>query len=1487
MDVPLTVSLASSAPSVDAARQAIHAIRGYQYQALAAALAWVDLENDAVIFLEVAEDYAEIVGSAINAVQVKDHPSSGSVTLHSISVRKAVAAFVDLVERNPSRQVRLRFLTTSSIGTERPLPAGFDSIPGLEYWRLARSVADVEPLRQVLEGDRYPDSVRKFCSVRNDGELREELIRPLTWDCGSPDVKSLRQELESRLVIVLRDRFQMPSQEAPRVADAVAYRVIQKSAHPETQDRALTQEKFNELVDYATRVSLPRATFEQLIRKLAERAQPSAGHTSSVESTSRDNQYWLIDASTFPQPNILVRRTEVEAAIQYSLKTASVCFVVGPTGVGKSMAAYSIASKPPNETAWIIDLRNADIREVQIRLNQTLPLLAGMEYSTLIVEDLDGIEDSSVQTALARVVEAAHRHDMRVLVTRHRWPSAGALNRLGQTPDCVVACPHFTEQETNALVEKAGGDPAVWGRLAHFAGASGHPQLTHAFVAGMAAKGWSNEEAKQVVSPGRTSDGLESARDAARENLIRSLPAPAPHLLYRLSIATGTFKRSLAIAIGTVSPPVPGASECFDQLVGRWIEALPAGRFRTSPLAVGYGSRMLTTEEQIQVHQTIATEILRDTPIDIGDFDAILLHGIAGQSNNALFILSHIINTADLETREAIAKRVIAFPFLDTKKPIYPKNRTISAMLRLSQFRLVVESDAPEDTAEVVSALLYEARGVPAKQAGQHLEPVVLSAILSSIGIANHVPEWVDLLSRYRRLLQKDEILQSAKDDADKEVPILTTLFSIGIHGLDSVEKLENIFRGLDALGFDERQEMLTPIEPRYADFDLVVHHPWTSESRRTGFDAASAAKRYKRMARLAQEWGNRKLSLQCSVGVVAMLDEHLGETEAALGVLNAAQQSLGKDPILTRAFAKFHDRHGQNPEALGYYRDIVPHVDAISSVNAVYTLREAAIVAARCGDWETARSWFLKAQAAAEPLEPLGLGAIRVGFGADAAMASYEVGDLQGALSLLQGALLSLEEIDPHANLQAAHCHHVVRHTVLWLDAKSQGRDTTVEGEPIAMIPGACSNPEPVEGIKERPLGHIDLAWYLLAGMEITADVDLGIRGVLTERTALGHFPVLEHGLRLDALCACIRRLDSASFSICLLEFVAAEVFFQGNDPEPRELFDVMDPTRELIPEIPRDSTANPAADRVARRAILAFAVRSLFDGQPNAVARLHDVMELNLGQSYPGKTLVDNWTDPLPVRSDLDYEIAAILPQCLAVGALPPDLLFLAGLRLLEWIAQSQFKVVLMPQFAPWLKGQWKRVLKTQRFLLHAPASSASSHRSRSKKPVGRRAVRCEAHSGRRARSPLASKHLHSQSPDRAGQRASRLTAVSMLRIGVDLYRDIVRPRSDWHAEPERAGESKRGTPFWEGVGVLSGTLRSPRTGVSDLRRGTRAGPAARVLWVVSGGGWAGGFLVGLKVGCRPRTRTNPTSRIPLNWCSGWYARDSLVEIQGRLPP
>src|SRR3954453_4038691 len=73
---------------------------------------------------------------------------------------------------------------------------------------------------------------------------------------------------------------------------------------------------------------------------------------------------------------------------------------------------------------------------------------------------------------------------------------------------------------------------------------------------------------------------------------------------------------------------------------------------------------------------------------------------------------------------------------------------------------------------------------------------------------------------------------------------------------------------------------------------------------------------------------------------------------------------------------------------------------------------------------------------------------------------------------------------------------------------------DVGPDDPPVSMPPGACSNPEPPESIRDFPLETLDIAWYRLAMVELAADQAVGIDDSLAVRLEGRSIPFMEIGL-------------------------------------------------------------------------------------------------------------------------------------------------------------------------------------------------------------------------------------------------------------------------------------------------------------------------------------------------------------------------------------
>ena len=755
-------SIVNTLPSADAARQAVDSLRGYGYQALVTTLAWLDIDEQTRLFLEVAEDYATVAGDALRAVQVKDTRASGRVTLSTQSVRDAIAAYVDLVHRNPNSRVDLRFFTTSEVGRERRRADRPGGLPGLEYWQKAagRRHAEVLPLRKILESDRFPESVREFTRARNDTELRRDLIQRLHWDCGQLPSATIREELEARLVVLSRDQFRLPAQEARRLVDILVHHVLQTSLADSPENRVLTRATLYDAIDTATRISVPRVALEHLATRIQAFLPDLLQDTPVPEmSFSAEDVSWIISGTTLPVPQGIISRVSVEPALRRALETSPVCLLVGASGVGKSSLSQRIAAIRSGDFA-LVEFRNLGSEETRRRLDMIFARLGGLSSSVLILDDLNDITDPQVRVSIARVVEASRRRERELIITCYRTPTPTVLTQLNLGHQCVVICTHFSEDEVGTLVECNGGNPCTWGRLCYIAGGQGHPQLSHALVAGLAARGWPSHDIEDLIKQGLSSHDIEATREAARRNLVPALPEDTRNLLYRLSIAGGRIDRALALTVGRMAPRIPEAGECMDQLVGPWLEGVGRDLFRVSPLASNFGRDVLSPEEQRQIHDTIATYMLEKGTISAGDTNATLLHALAGQSAGNLARLGQAVWRSDGVVLKTLAEQLYVLRLMPTSRPIYGQEPVVSVVLRVAQFRLVVAVGDGGRVRDVAAALVAEIGTLPDATYGRATRVLATMSVLGVKGVANYVDNWVGILADFRRMVEEDSTLQ-------------------------------------------------------------------------------------------------------------------------------------------------------------------------------------------------------------------------------------------------------------------------------------------------------------------------------------------------------------------------------------------------------------------------------------------------------------------------------------------------------------------------------------------------------------------------------------------------------------------------------------------------------------------------------------------------------------------------------------------------------
>lgn len=1293
----------------DAARQAVDSLRGYAYQVIAAALAWLDLEQQGKLFLEVAEDYAVVVRDAIEAVQVKDTEASGTVTLNTDSVQGAVSHFVSLTSGNPGVDVQLRYLTTSGIGKERAVDDRPGGMAGLDYWRMAATGADVGPLRSILESNKFSTEVQNFVRERNDEALRSDMLQKIHWDCGKPDINSLRMELEERMIVVGRDKFDLPTLDATRVVDMLIYRVLEKSIAKGQVDRVLTRADLCRAIDQATRISVPRHAAEMMAISsgLAATTLTCLGNGLPVAIAELG---WLFDGNALPPAKRMVPREAIETGIADRIRRFGASIVVGASGLGKSLVARAVARSQAAEFT-MVDFRNANAEETRSRLNAMFARIGSLRAPIVIFDDLNHFNDPLVALSVTRVFEALRRRDRAAIVTCYRSPTANALSNVGLDAGCLIECPYFTEEEAKELVTLHGGDPNLWGRLAYVAGGSGHPQLVHAFIVGMGARGWPPSALSAIVSQGFSSGDIEAEREAAQRRLVSEIPESGRSLLYRLSLTVGSFDRTLALIIANAPPPITLAGEYLDALIGPWLETLGRNNYRVSPLVARLGRGMMPPTEQATIHSVIASQLVASGTIDGGDADRIMAHALVGKNEQVLLILARSILMSDERTTGFLADVLAVFRLLRTDTPLFPDSPPVSQALRLAQFKILVAARETEKIAGCVSALLTETDQQPTPELHRAFQAMTFATVLGTMGIANYLDNWLDLLQQFQVLMEANKFMNILRDDYEvrKQRPsnIFGMLFAIGSTGIFSVARLESVINRLDQLDTAKRSLYLSAILEIAPDFSILINGAWSSESKRATLNAVDAAERYRRMALKTASWGIRPVMAQCWIARAVMLDEYSEDSQGALRALDEALEAVGEDILLSRARAKIYWRLQDHERALQILRKIADEVGRDNHVERAFALREAAISAAKCGEWALAEAWFLESKSAAAACQLPDMTIMAIGLGADAAVAALQIEEIDRALINLSDSLKALSGIDPTSSLSAMYCHQIIRHTVLWAQAHIDRNKVDIDGAPIAIVPGCCSNPEPPDAVNSRSLGPIDLAWYMLANSEVTSGKNVGIADNLYDRLTSGPIPVMEIDLRVRRVKRDITDLNANGFARHLWSHVEAFAHLYQQGQQMMATFDVLKPARGDIPTVPRGNLSAPPISTIAGEALFAYAIAAACKHSAEALSDLEAALSDVFDGDVPGAALLarTNAAVQQASASSFDDALSDAVSWFRSDTGQTPKTYCLAAIRFFQQAGRSNFKSYLIPIIAAWQRDAWTRIVVSETFRLLRP--------------------------------------------------------------------------------------------------------------------------------------------------------------------------------------
>jgi len=1076
----------------DPAREAAASMRGYWTQVWRSVLAWIHLDDAERLYLEGAEDIDRVSGLVAETIQVKD--VQGNITLRSGDVIEAIDNAWANRQRNPTRSIRFRFLTTSRITVEQGAPFG-DGMGGLNLWRNARLLDD-EAERQrgaraiaafLLSEGKVSAPVQAFLRIASDAAIWERLIAPVEWDTEAEEAPEVIREIKDRLVILGQTMGVTPDK-AEDVA-AHLYEIAYGTATRQ-KDRFLTRAELLRVFHARTHVSMPATTYNALLAVIpqhlaalgADGALPQAvGGTSSVVSRAP------------PLPSRYYARGAVLGDVERRLAVYPILVLQGGTGVGKSIAAAGHVAVSASSWGWV-DLRGVHSTALTAMLDRVVAeLTAEVGLTHVVLDDIELSGDPRpLETPLTRIKTIlGDRGGHLVITSAVALPQRLAL-ALALPVQATLPIPAFSQDEiTEFLIARGCPGPQVAGWWAAFVQlhTSGHAQLVHARIATLEAQGFPTPDLENLAA---TPSDVVEARAEARK-LIATFDPPTRELIYRLSLTVQALPHQQVLAIARQPAPILEPGLAFDRLVGPWVEVVAEGLYRVSPLLREVGKDVQGEDWATGMHCRIARAVLGFRTLSPTDASTILFHGIAGRDWAAVAHLSFGILKSDNETWEALASSADWFVLVGTGGAAHPETDPFSLFLiRLLQFRLAAAAKNDTAARSVIACMDEElpadVAGTPLRLARHFFLAQVLLRTEVNLPIAQLVSiglEYIHLADELADMLagahepEFDRVMTGPDGTPDMAAVAGFTLTPhlVDRHALAAL---------MDACEMDatEVRRLLWFVGGQESTAHIVFERIWLAGLRAAAPDWEASCDVLRRAYAIGRQCGLPGLAQGAARTIARITDENLKEPAEALRLADAMAAEIGWSPGQEDGRAAILLGKGDAAEALAIWRRLLPNWGPKDEFDLQQTFshRLAAVAAARLDEWTESADWLLSARRLADDANQA---IYCAGLQADEGYAHWKGGANRAALQCLIEGLSAIDRLpsdDADENIYLLRKR--AGHTIMWMANVGAGKPPKGFSAPP---PACCSSLESVKAAR-LPSTSSDVMWVQLLEFEFVA---------------------------------------------------------------------------------------------------------------------------------------------------------------------------------------------------------------------------------------------------------------------------------------------------------------------------------------------------------------------------------------------------------------
>jgi tetratricopeptide (TPR) repeat protein len=682
------------------------------------------------------------------------------------------------------------------------------------------------------------------------------------------------------------------------------------------------------------------------------------------------------------------------------------------------------------------------------------------------------------------------------------------------------------------------------------------------------------------------------------------------------------------------------------------------------------------------------------------------------KSERGLVQLAKGIMFSEPEALRAVGDVVSWMPAmaLEPGQQLYRENSMVDLILRLAQYRITVASRQGEKALAIIDRtfeLLDQAKHVSLQKMNSILAYFVF---LNTIEIPIPPRSSIDMLSRLMDLGKNKKIFSKILKNFEKRhkpgiplagLSIFQTFFSFEVARITGLDDLNELLDALECLNPEKRTHLIYAFRHKDKDFvlaDLLIGNAWLRDASGDRLNVTKAITVLRRVLELGRVWQVKALIRAAYVAISVIHDEYGNASQAALDVLDEADAELGIGDarvLNQRAKVLFHLK--KDHDALALFERVIKS-DDLAKVEKVFTCRLAGITATRLGNWDMAERLFLLGATKANQIDLLH--GMSVGLKADAAFARWKQARVVEALTLYADVLKSLESIPFDKDLKSRHLHAVVRHSLAWI----HGADRRMADQKmVEPQPGACSNQDPHEGLKDLRIVDLSSVWGLLGNIDTKLGTGLGLAQLASERAG-GKLPLLiridERVAKYEVLWKSGDVLGTVSIIVGMIEGINCRKQFEES------VFD--DWQVGEIPALPFDYWSDPSNRGYLLFILLSIGVLATSRDlkTPPPVARWRKDMEA-LGIHGEEVERFFNLLDGKEAVKDggLLEEAAFALFKIREVTISPTDL-FICHFRLLNALASGNWGCFTGNAFADLVSRQWLEVAEHQKFALRSPS-------------------------------------------------------------------------------------------------------------------------------------------------------------------------------------